>query len=453
MIQEKQFKGEWYLPGSKETFSGTLTFNTTNGLKLELIGSYNTGFSGRNHDIILGKTDKGFVTLLQTRYQSGSYSHETSIQTKIYQPTFILAGHAFGNLDDIKFTSVHFTAFNLREWLNCNALEHIENQNRHSFEYNKPGDIVFECYPGCSASIQFGLDGQYPSQSYELRLEQFCKMIFTYDKPKPYREILTDIFRFIGFITLSTYGQSYPMAITFYNEIIFDEFVSKNFPEKVVQPIDCIYQNIFYKASYKRKDPHQHLVQYQDIQNTFPENVANWFLQSSEMGSVIELLLHGFRDQYNFTTETFMNSVRAIESFHRINHNNKVISKEAVKQIKEVINGTNLSAEQKELVNEKMNFAYEPSLKRRLEEMVELYSFAYFDERVPDKAGWIKKVKNSRNHYTHLDKRQKKQEGELKELFDLTENVRLLLFAAVFKLIGIPPVAYCESVRHLIYST
>ncbi|HMC87888.1 MAG TPA: HEPN domain-containing protein, partial [Chitinophagaceae bacterium] len=82
-----------------------------------------------------------------------------------------------------------------------------------------------------------------------------------------------------------------------------------------------------------------------------------------------------------------------------------------------------------------------------------LYTFPYFDERVRDKDCFIKKAKDSRNYYTHFDKSLEKKSLEGKDLFDLTENLKLILFSAIFKRMAVPVDAYDESVRYLIYSS
>jgi ApeA N-terminal domain 1 len=286
-----------------------------------------------------------------------------------------------------------------------------------------------------------------------MKIEQHCKAIFSYSQAKPFKEILHDIFTFVGFITLCTYEQSYPIEIVFYDDRIKNEFVSKSLQREIPQAVKCIYQNSYYRPEYKIRKVHEHLVKYEKISECFSDIITSWFIQSKELEQVTQLLLRSFINKNDFSIEKFMDVVRAIENFHRQSHNNEVISKENVQLIKDKIDASDLSNEHKTLVKEKMNFAYEPSLKQRLEEMIGLYTFPYFDERVRDKDSFIKKAKDSRNYYTHFDKSLEKKSLEGKDLFDLTENLKLILFSAIFKRMAVPVDAYDESVRYLIYSS
>ena len=104
-----------------------------------------------------------------------------------------------------------------------------------------------------------------------------------------------------------------------------------------------------------------------------------------------------------------------------------------------------------EWLKEKLAFANEPTLKNRLEDLIETYSFAYFNERVNNRETFCKQAKDSRNYYTHFNKDLLRKALNGKELFDLTENLKLLLFSAVFKSIGIENDLFDEAVRRLVY--
>jgi hypothetical protein len=452
MIENKVLKGEWNLPGELNTFSGILTFDSLNGSRLEIFGVFGSMFS-RNMPLIHGKTTDGWVTLLDTYYKSGHHSNVTSTSISVLTPGIVLMGYRFSNLDEIQFTKVRFTVFNLLEWINYDAIQQEINGNKHLLEYNKPDRIAFDCYSECKGEITFTLEGGYKYPQYQVNLSQHCEVVFRYYQTKPFREILSDIFKLIGFITLCTYEQTYPMKIVFFSDQFKDKFIAENLNQETLQPVTCFYRNSFYSPDYKKREFYEHLVMYESIANTFSQTIAAWFTQSKELEPVFQLLLRSFIDKYNFNTEKFMDIVRAIETFHRMKHNNEIVSKEEIKDIKRIISDTSLSDEQKKLVNEKLNFAYEPTLKERLEEMINLYTISYFSERIKDTSNFIKKAKDSRNYYTHFDENSKEKALRGKELFDLSENLKLILFSAVFKSVGIPENAFNESIRRLIYST
>ncbi|HMH21535.1 MAG TPA: HEPN domain-containing protein [Puia sp.] len=451
MIQEEIFKGEWSLPGGSESFTGTLTYDPLNGAKLEIFGKFDHRFGPISHEIILGKTKDGWVTLYDTHYSSGGSSNETGIVVSAYAPSFIFVGHQFQNLNELQFSSVSFSLFNLIEWTGFDGLSKEGEPPTHSFEYVKPKNINFKCYEGCEAKIEFDLSGRYLNAFYNIQLDQTCKVTFQYTLKKIFRDILSDIFTFLGFITLCTYEQSYPLTIFFSSNDIIDKFILDNLKKLTIKPIKCIYQNSFYNPDYKIKKLYQHLIKFESIAEQFGSIITNWFAKSKELEPVIKLLLLSFVNKYEFTTEKFMDMTRALETFHRQSFPNELIpKKEFANRLKKLCSTEQLPFEGKWL-NDKLQFANEPSLKERLEELVRVYSFQYFNERVTNTATLCKQARDSRNYYTHFNKKLKNKSLKGKELFDLTENLKLLLISAVFKSIGISSDSFEQAARMLVY--
>ena len=452
MVQEEIFKGEWSLPGSSASFTGTLTFDPLNGTKLELLGSLNHLWGPRSHKIILGKTTNGWITLYDTHYESGSSSNETGAVISVYKPMMIFCGYHFENVDDLKFSSVSFHVFNLLEWLNIDGLTERRNVPDYLFDYKRPDSITFNCNEGCEAEIEFSLNGKYLNDYYNIVYDQSCKVTFRYNTRKSYNEILSDIFIFIGFVTLCTYEQSYPKKIVFFDDEIIDEFIQDRLKTTVPKPIECIYRNSFYSPNYKIRKWHQHLIRYDNISSQFASIMPKWFSKSKELEQVIKLLLLSFVNKYEFNTEKFMDAIRALETFHRLNHSNEVIDKgDFDRRIERIVVSARLLPVEEEWLKSKLEFTNEPSLLERLYEMVNAYSFKYFKERVPDSNIFCRQAKNSRNYYTHFNKALAGKALKGKELFDITENLKLLLFSAVFINIGISSDSYDQSVRMLVY--
>lgn len=87
-------------------------------------------------------------------------------------------------------------------------------------------------------------------------------------------------------------------------------------------------------------------------------------------------------------------------------------------------------------MNQKLLFSNEPTLKERLEELLNNYSNDTLKKVIKDPADFIKKVKDSRNYYTHFDSKLKKKAAKGGDLYYLTERMKLLLTCCLLNIIG-----------------
>jgi hypothetical protein len=451
MIQEKVYKGRWYIPETSESLSGTLYFDPVNGPKLEVIGTFNNSyFDHSSSRIVLGDTTDGAITLVDCDFSHRQASNETGAVVSGYIPRFIFDGCHFRSFEELHFTSVEFSLFNLLEWLNVDGLLDDGLVKQYSFEYKKPEDICFKYFDECEGEIKFNLSAKNLGSNYHIQYDQTCGVILKYSHNKGFQEILNDIFNFVGFVTLATYGQSYPIEIKYFRDDIIEQNYLKHLKKEVSKPILCYYLNSFYSNSYKITKWPQHVVRFRDISDDFQNIIYKWYSKSKELEPVIKMMLSAFVNKYEFTIEKFMDTVRALETFHRHNHSNEVIPKEKyAEKLDSIV--SSFDKDEKKWLRDKLQFANEPTLKERLRDMVSIYAFPYFTEKVPDTELLCKQAKNSRNYYTHFAPKLKDKALDGRQLFELTEKLKLILFSAVFRSIGIDSSKFEEGAKRQIY--
>jgi hypothetical protein len=450
MIYDVLFKGEWFTPGREKIAKGRLTFTPVDGAKLAVIDDF--GWNFRNIPLVLGNTTDGPVTLIDVHRKGGEYWNATETSAAEYNPQFIFEGHLFEREEDIAFDGVAFSLFNLLEWFDKDGMVQ-EGEDDHQFEYSPPDDLEFTCYEGCKVKISFYLFRDYSAGKFNTILKQSCKITLSYSERKGFRDILRDIFVFVRFLTLCTYEQSYPIWINLTNSQIKSPELPFHQMPPTPKTIRLIYQNAFYKPGHKVRLSGEHLIRYDKIASEYGFIMAQWFVKSAELDPMMRLLVNPFLDKYDFSVERFMDTMRAIETFHRRHHTNAILTKEEFEARVERACSGSLTEEEAKWVKENLNWANAPSLKQRIAEMVQLYSFPYFVSRVPDSVKFCKEVGDSRNYYTHFDPRNEKKALKGKELFDAMENIKILLFAGVFSSIGIKSDLFNETIQRLIYST
>jgi hypothetical protein len=159
--------------------------------------------------------------------------------------------------------------------------------------------------------------------------------VLTYANEKPFREILQDITRFAGLITLCAYEHSYATDIVFFNEKIPDEAVLQSLQLERPQAIQYIYKNAFYKAESAKTNVHHRLIDAARIRESFSAVIKNWFTLYSKLEMFFQLILRAFVNKYDWSTAKFLDAARAIESFHRMNYSNRIFTKAEIKLIRE----------------------------------------------------------------------------------------------------------------------
>jgi|HubBroStandDraft_2_1064218.scaffolds.fasta_scaffold72973_2 hypothetical protein len=451
MIQEEIYKGIWSLAESNEGHPGTLTFNPIDGAQLEIHGQFRPEPSYSTIDVIVGQTTNGWITLLDTHFRGSVGSNITRTSVTKYAPSFIFEGHRFGSKESLRFQSVKFSLFNLVEWLDPKSIAEDSSLDLFTLKYVPPAAFSFKCFDGCTGKIESSLDRQYQNRWSDIRLKQKAHITLTYDDRKHYSDILADIFSFVRLLTLCTYEQSYPTEIELHDETLIEEYQIGKLTRQLPKTIRLIYQNSFYKPTYKTRNSYAHLLRYEFITPNFGEIIEAWFEQSKKLEQPIELLLRSLIDKYSFSIDKFMDIVKALELYHRITHPSELLPKEDFKCRKKKFLLKDLSREERIWILHMMEHGNEPTLAQRLRDMMITYAFPYFDSRVKDRDLLCRQATDNRNYYTHFNPRLRKKALNGKDLFNLMENLKLILVSAIFRSMGIPIETIKQTVPGLIY--
>ncbi|WP_420321662.1 HEPN domain-containing protein [Flagellimonas sp.] len=443
MIEAREYNGKWKIPDVDVSFNGTLTFSAKLGAELKLFGSFKQSFFDNNcKKIIIGETNAGRITLLD------SYHRKTSsgkgIVTEIYEPSIIFEGISVLEESQLYFSSVVFRAHNLFQWFDSSDINITNERNNskcYSINYQSRENIEFSFRENTNGFISFDAPLTTNGVNNRIELYEQAYVSFHYPRSTIYNEILTDISRFISFLTLVTFEQSYPTSI-----VLLDENeTSKKLEGKSFATIKCIYKHTRYSEKHKVRKSWHHLFSYTDISSIFAQTMENWFDLHEEMESVIMLLTNFFKNKYLFSEERFMECIRAIESFHRISHENNKLPKQKYKElVSQVKMNSTLEGEDLKWLEAKL-MGNEPSLGKRLEELINAYQNPFIEKNFTEKV--CRDAKNSRNYYTHFDKSSAKKALQGAELSDLTRKLRGLLISAIFTKLNIDYSIFVEKLH------
>jgi len=449
MTTKFECKGQWRLPNSDQWYGGTLTFDPDSGALLEIFGTFNKNvLDYADQEIVLGKTTSGDITLVTNWFKTTKYIND-GVRIGVYEPIFIIEGQHFDTSTALNFRKVKFNGFNLFQWLDISGLEHdfSKMDEGYSISYHKRPNVKFELTEGCQGEIEFGSPIRFEDSNNKIEIKEKCSVSLSYLKKTPYIEILNDIVCFLGFVTFVTYEQSYALDITFQDDDFFEEFQKT----RRTKSINCYFQNGFFSSKYKLRRKHEHLVCYKDINQIFPTIIKNWYNEYSKLDPVFSLVLNSFRDRYRFSIANFMDNVRALEAFHRMTHNNSVLSEsEYILKVNKIVDNQSLEKQDIEWLQDRLKYGNEPSLSKRIKELIGDCSSSFIVKSSKERKAFCGKVVDSRNYYTHYDKSLKNKALKGKKLAILNRKLKWLLYSSILSHIGLDASHFKEGLESLL---
>ena len=126
--------------------------------------------------------------------------------------------------------------------------------------------------------------------------------------------------------------------------------------------------------------------------------------------------------------------MQALEAYHRRTTSNEELTKcQHEVRITKIL-GT-VPSEYRDWLQNKLIFSNEPSLRRRLSNLYDIFSLTLKSLNI-NKKSLIHKVVTTRNDLTHYDVKPKKNSPKRKELFVISQKLRIIVEMCLMKEIG-----------------
>lgn len=425
--------GSWWLPDNPtDETAGTLTYDSTEGASLELIGSLGShkGLGDILRDapaprVIHGVADGKRITLLEISNLGKSVSMPGTVKQR-FRASLILMGELFPNPEDIRFEQLSLGYTHLHEWGELSGLTITLGEEIIQASFQKPDDIVIDTPYGRVrlASVSEGRGKGWT----EYTVSQSTQFIIDLPTPLPFDDCWTGFIHPLrNFLTLATAHPNAPTRVfasvpgTDSNgdawakvEILF-ALDNRPSPERELSTEDMIFGR---NATGERL----HLI------------LTKWLELSDDLEPVCDLL---FGTKYNsrmYTTHRFLSLVQALEAYHRRRYKNEVLVPALHhKRIEEIMSG--VPDEHRTWLEEVLRHSNEPRLQQRLDDLMG-YVGGSLTSIVRDETTFTRLVKNTRHYLTHFDNHQKKKAAVGADLYWLTRKVHFLLVACLLIEIG-----------------
>lgn len=447
MQTEFSVKGYWWLPSEPEKkLQGTLKYQPNQKIYLETLGFFGdfTSFNEpKQFEIIHGIDLNNKPITLVNCLQIGISMRFPGYQEGKYFTHMFLIGEHFPSLEKIHFKEIYASLAYLDEWINIYGFKigiSPENIREFSIEYHLPQEIIAKINESCSVSIYFACDFTIPLiVKKELHPKQKALFRVKYSESRDYKEFLKIIHLFQDFLTFATGERSFPLEV--YG-------ITREDGDK----IDFFYNPVSRIDTPKEVMPHEMIFTFIEISDSFEERLKNWFDRAGILRPVYILYFTTRYHSFLYTENRFLNLIQAIETYHSRICDKKYIPSEICNAVRdkliEAIPNYSIPeySDFKTSLIARLNFINEYSLRKRLKSLLSDVNevFHFFIENPNE---FIDKVVDTRNYLTHYSMSAESSAVRGKDLFYLTEKVKILVEIILMRELGFS----CDEINGIIH--
>ena len=418
MLEEIKYSGQWWSPANPDSkVYGVLNFNQSDGARLEVDGALEghpniiNGLSLDNTRITLGdcivSNPNKFWGNIPIIMQSHIYAHQ------------LYLGIHFTQQEDIKFRSLYCQMSTLNEWVRKSGFNVQREVGGEVITYKQPNAISVLVNPELEITIDFWCASSY---RYSIvNLKQVARVAFHTPKARSIDDFSRLLHHFRNFLCLATQVSTYPQEIR--------GFVNEQSPSSEVK---ILYQ--LDTPISTKDDVYNSLFTFTDIEDKFASCLQNWYKKYEVLEPVCQLYFGTLYGRFVYLNLKFLCLVQALEAYHsRTTTNQELAPEEHDKRVSRILRA--VPTEYKDWLQNELTYSNEPSLRRRLKELYDTFSVT-LKALNANKKSFINRVVDTRNYLTHYDVDLKRKSAKGKELFIITERLRILVEMCLMKEIG-----------------
>lgn len=431
-IKEETYHGVWFLPDSKIAIQGHLLV-TDFVIELHLTDPNNRELSEktevsdideRKYPVIHGLGRLGEKITL---YDCSGFSDSFNARLMLYGDEY----HKDFNEEKFKILGVHIPYFD--SWISNDSFKKATSEAGFSIEYRTPDKINIALSDSLDLSIDFECFSPSTEKRNKITLHQFALVHFIAKDARGM--ILAELIKYllyfqqlVSFLSRDGANVSAARVYTKVEHFTRDKFLGT-----------MIYGGTpFNKFEYLIEDRHRkYLITKSDVNESLETFFKNWFGFAAQAQHIIKLIFLDYFYRGAFDENNFLNLIRVLEIYHIYKFPGRQMPDEDFKQkLADIIAG--VPEQYKKEVKEHLAFKNELTLDQRLSQLfseVEGNKIG-FDYTYDD--GFKRKVKQSRNYYTHYNPNLKDKAATGDELEALTVACRALINYLILKHLNVP---------------
>jgi hypothetical protein len=404
MTESLIIKGFWFLPNNdKERVPGTLFFIPNEEIRLELIGGLEFKIKDllqtKLFETVHGISHEGEKITLFYCSGFGTLNFSGSFPLMNYKCKYLIKGRHLSSPSEATFSNIHLDFSLLYEWYPAGRIKYEiskkDNQDKINISIDEATYWEDVIKIDNDYSIKFfgiaNFDESFDRKNFSLKQNTLFEVISTNSKKSVF-DLMKKIEVFKQFLSLASLSTIEYLQIQLYDN---DDYQLLKSGKKVYNPSNlfCIEK----RNILKNPNRHEFLFTHNDIAEIFPGIIIKWYETEQNLAPIKNHLIESIKNKRVFTSLDFLIIIQALEGFHR-----RFINSDRIK------------------------------LETRIKELYNLFNDVDKVNRAPLD---ISHVVGSRGYYSHFyEKDNRVLEGV--ELFNLTEQLRIILICCVIQLIG-----------------
>jgi hypothetical protein len=434
MVEAKEeiYHGVWFLPDSQVQIQGHLTV-TDFVIELHLTDPPNRKLSERvtgsdidecKYPVIHGLGRFGEKITL---YDCSGFMESFNAKLMLYGDDY------YKGFTEQKFKVLGVHIPNFDNWISSESFKKTTSREGFSIEYLTPEKLNIVLNDNIDISIDFECLLPSTEKRNKITLHQFALVNFIAksEEGMPLAELMKYLLHFqqlVSFLAKDGANISATRVYTTVEHYNRDKFLGT-----------MIYGGTpFNKFEFPVHDRHRkYLVSRKDLHDNLDDFIISWFSFATEAQHVLKLIFLDYFYRGAFDENNFLNLIRALEIYHIYKFPGKpMLDVDFKKKLTEIIAG--VPEVYKKEVIEYLAFKNELTLDQRLTKLFSEvegqkigFDYIYDDE-------FKRKLKQSRNYYTHYNPNLKNKAVSGDELEALTASCRALINYLILKHLGVP---------------
>ncbi len=423
MFEEFEYTGKWWLPTSpNKRIAGRLKFSQEEGAILLVDGNFSEKEKGPfiNPEIINGLSSAGVDITLYNCIQRKLTLHDGSHATSEFSAHFIFVGINFEKQGDMIFHRMKIHYSRLDEWLGVTGFETKKDGEEITIKYRRPDSVLAIVNDELRLEIVFSYSWS-PFMLNEANLKQTSLIQIDTTHPKNFDEFQPIMRQMQNFLTLANLEPVYPSSIIGITDFqTWKEDNVINYPQ-----VGIFYQLAGATLPQDRASSSMPLFSFKSVSSKFEELIINWFRKMELLEPVEQLYFGLFYNPSMYSEQKFLCCIQAVEAYHRRTTDNMELPPiEHEERLSKILKNT--PQEYKDWLKDELEHSNEPSLRKRLKELLR-ENKSILKDYIADQKKFINKVIDTRNCFTHYTTESCNRAAKKEELHQITEQLKMMI--------------------------
>ena len=392
---------------------------------------------------VVGMVDRGgLVTLEQCTRGHTSLPLLGGLCKSMLHSRLALLGTAYDPQDDVAFLEVSFQIEGLDAWLGVSGIRsEALTTDGGTIQFGIPSDIPLCQTDDVGLEVFFEVmhsRGSFPFA--EARVRQTASVFAKSKEPRSIEYFSSLAHRLCNFLSFSI-----DQAVSITSMSAYLNEPSRNSDDVTKKKVAIYGKFAPWTERVPTIDWHRMVVRYADIANQVDTIVAKWFESYEEFEPAFNLYF-ATRDQpSSFLDFKILWITQALEVLHRRSSNETLMPDESFQKLYDGII-EHCPAERQSWLREKLRYANELTLRRRLRLLLE--PFKQLFGSVGQREHFVNRVCDTRNYLTHYDENSTPTRASTPhELVALYDKLDALFQLQLFRLLGLDDATIDNVVR------